>query len=77
MVAFCGIALAGLLLVHRYGQAGESRSLTQKLLFTGLVLAAAALVILADSSGRRLAGVALAPLPFLIDISIARRRVTP
>jgi hypothetical protein len=72
-VGFCVIGLAGLLLVHRYGQAIDSRSLAEKLVFIGVVAVAATLVIIPDSPTWRAVGLALVLIPFLLDIALAQR----
>ena len=73
LVGFCSIGIVGMLLVHRYGQPAASRTMAQKLLIFGMLATAVVLVIFAKAPLWRVAGLALAVLPFALDIALARQ----
>jgi hypothetical protein len=71
------IVIAGMLAVWRLGQAADRRTLSQRLVMLGIGGIAIALVVIPVTHDHawRAVGVALTPIPFLIDIALARRRV--
>jgi hypothetical protein len=76
-VAFWILGFFGLLAIHRFGQPVQSRTLSQKTFLLALTAVGAVLVVvpITSSSTWRIVGVAISPLPFLIDIALARRPV--
>jgi hypothetical protein len=74
LVAFWLVNIAGFWAIARFGQQRESRSAGQQVFFIMLASIAAGFVLMpgGHAMASRLVGLAIAPIPFLADVVMAR-----
>jgi hypothetical protein len=75
LVAFWLVNIAGFAVLARFGQQRESRSIGQQVFFILLAAVSAGFVLIpgGHAMASRLVGLAIAPIPFLADVVMARR----